>query len=267
MGITIRLYLDFVRIGLMEGLAFRLRNLLALISYPVIILANYHLYRAVYANRPGGTIENHSVEEAIGYMLLVWTLRSIFQTRIDASVGERVRSGDVAIDLIRPISYPLAQMSHSLGASLHRGFTVTLPLLVLAVFFIPVSVPQTVSGWLLLFASVGFGFCIMVLTKFLVGMLAFYMEFNENLRFTFEMIQRVLGGLMIPLSFLPETVFHILQYLPFQYIYFVPAEVCLGKVADPVTVLLIPAAWVLGLAGVARWTMGSGVRRLSIQGG
>ena len=78
-----------------------------------------------------------------------------------------------------------------------------------------------------------------------------------------------LTGQLIPLSFFPEIVQRIFDFLPFSSMIYAPVMIYLGKVqgAELAWVLLRQAVWVLILYGLGTLIWRRVTRRLVVLGG
>ena len=182
-------------------------------------------------------------------------------------MAERVRSGDVATDLHRPIDFSLYWMSMFVGAStfavLGRGIV---PFLVGAVLF-DLTVPTSVITWLGPAACLLGAGAVASRWWFLVNLASFWLA--GDIRGVVQLagaLQMFCSGALIPLQFFPDAIGQVLRLTPFAAMAQLPAEVFLGKV-DPGTVLGAQLLWVgvLHVAGLAVLRRGS--RKLVIDGG
>lgn len=256
-----------IKVGVLETVAFRLGPLMMLSAYPIIMLANYCLYSAIFENNP--TVAGYSVTQAITYMSIAWLLRSAFNTQTDRLIGSRVRSGDISLDLMRPIYYPSLVFWQGLGRSVGRASVISVPLVVFSAAFLDVSPPKDLSNWALFAVSVVIGYLMSFSICLLVGVAAFFVEYNLELSWTVDMTVRLLAGLLIPLDFFPAKIASFLLYSPFKYIYFLPIQIYLGRIsaAEAVPAILTGILWLIGMSSLGHILFVIGARRLTIQGG
>lgn len=258
---------SLIKVGVLETFAFRLKPLMMLSAYPVIMLANYCLYSAIFKNNE--TVAGYTVGQAITYMGIAWLLRSAFNTQTDRLIGSRVRSGDIALDLMRPIYYPALVFWHGLGRSMGRAVIISVPLVVFSATVLDVSPPKDFGNWAFLAASIAIGYLMTFSIYLLVGIAAFFIEYNLELSWTVDMTVRLLAGLLIPLDFFPERIASLLLHSPFKYIYFLPIQIYLGRipVGEIIPALLTGILWLIGMLTLGHILCVIGARRLSIQGG
>ena len=258
---------SLIKVGVLETVAFRLGPLMMLSAYPVIMLANYCLYSAIFKNNE--TIAGYSITQAITYMSIAWLLRSAFSTQIDRLIGGRVRSGDISLDLMRPIYYPSLVFWQGLGTSIGRVSVISIPLVVFSAAFLNVSPPRDISSWAFFAVSVVIGYLMTFSIYLLVGVAAFFVEYNLELSWTVDMTVRLLAGLLIPLDFFPAKIASFLLYSPFRYIYFLPIQIYLGRISvgEIIPALLTGILWLIAMLFLGHILFVIGARRLTIQGG
>lgn len=258
---------SLVKVGLLEMLAFRLKPLMTLSGYPVIVVANYCLYSAIFRNSP--SVAGYNVNEVLTYMTLAWLLRSVFKTDTDRIMGFRVRSGDISLDLIRPAYYPLLVFWQGLGRTLSRVIFIGIPLAVFGTFVFHLSGPRGPAQLAGFLVSVILGYLMVFSINLIIGVAAFFVEYNLELSWVVDMTVRLLAGLLIPLDFFPDKVASFLLWLPFKYIYFVPIQLYLGRIPteDILGTLAVGFVWLAALTLLGHVLFVVGTRRLTIQGG
>ena len=256
-----------IKIGVLETVAFRLKPLMALLAYPVVMSANFCLYSAIFRNSE--TVAGYTVGETITYMGIAWLLRSTFKTNTDRLIGYRVRSGDIALDLMRPIYYPALVFWQNLGRSMSRALFISIPLAVFGVTITDVSAPRDFRTWAFFAASVVIAYLMVFSIDLMVGISAFFVEFNVEFSWTVDMTVRLLAGLLIPIDFFPQVIASVLLSSPFKYIYFFPIQVYLGRVSpdEIAPALLSGTLWLIGMLIIGHILFKIGARRLTIQGG
>jgi viologen exporter family transport system permease protein len=184
-------------------------------------------------------------------------------------VAERVRTGDVAIDLGRPVHPIAAWLAEDLGRA---GQAVLIrfcgPLLAGWLLF-GLRVPtqwQTVPLFVLsaaLAVVVSFG------GRILVSLAAFWLVDIRGLLTFYVLTSNVLCGLLVPVRFLPGWLQAVAYATPFPAMLQTPLDVATERVTGTAALGLIAAqlAWAAGLLAVAVWVFGRGTRKLVLQGG
>ncbi|MCC7431379.1 ABC-2 family transporter protein [bacterium] len=260
-------YFYFCKIGFLEYLTYRMMNVMHFFSYPIIIFANHFLYQAIYEQK--SNIGGFSLSEITTYITISWVLRSSYRTFTAVNIGVKVRDGGIAMDLIKPVSFIFYNLSLSVGKCFYRILSVSIPVALLLFFTSPLVLPSNTETWLMFGSIFVLGFLILYFVDFLIGLLAFYLDFNDGFAWTVEFVISLFAGLVVPLSFFPEPVYRVLKLLPFQYFYFVPVQIFLGKVDFEAFKVIIfeELVWLLVVSVLAKIVFAHGVKKLTIQGG
>ena len=79
----------------------------------------------------------------------------------------------------------------------------------------------------------------------------------------------VLSGSLLPLWFMPESVLQIINYTPFDSIYFIPIEIYLGTISlyEIMGCYVRQVIWIIILYSLSRIMWEFGKKRLVVQGG
>ena len=260
-------YVEFGRIAFLKTLAYRLRYYTGVLSYMINISVYYFIWRAIFTHSED--IEGYDLSDMVTYVAVGWISRSFYFNNIDRAIASQVTEGRIATELIKPIYYQLSHISLALGESCFRLILFSLPISLVTVFVFPLKLPASLSHFVLFFVSTFLAFLIFAEINFMVGLCALLMKSILSLIRAKYFLVEFLSGLLIPISFFPESVQELSHLLPFQHISYTPLQIYLGKLTgtDLHTALLIQVLWALGLflLGNTFWSLS--VRKLSIQGG
>lgn len=213
-------YLAFVRIGARQALSER-GELFGRAAFFVVMLGVFSaLWRAV--DRLPGVA---SAEQLVWYLAATeWIFFSAPQ--LHAEVQEEVRSGDVELRAMRPVSYPGALFARALGALCVRAPVLGLVALATGTMFTGTAP----SASLLLGTGVLGVFASALLASFYValGILAFWLGDVSPLFWLWQKALFVLGGLMLPLSLYPGWFRSLAELSPFASMLYFPASFLLA---------------------------------------
>ncbi|MBU44560.1 MAG: hypothetical protein CMN76_15170 [Spirochaetaceae bacterium] len=258
-------YLKFVSMSFQRSLAYRFEYYTALLNAFLYIFIFTSVWKALIPE--GETANGLTRENMIAYAVISTLIKSSFG-RNDSLLSQKVRSGEIAVDLMKPFSFPLMYLSDTFGSSLFQLFARSIPLLVFCVFLFGISLP--VDGWLLLqFLPVYFlAFLLFFLMSFLISSFSFYfVEIFPFWIFYYAMIT-LCSGAIIPLDFFPQWLVDILLSTPFPYLFYFPTMHLMERIAMPYEMLLLRYAILLISVGGLCWlSYNGGLRKLSIAGG
>ena len=261
-------YLEFVRIGFVNILAFRLRYYTGILTYLINVGVYHFIWQALYAGA-NGPIAGFSLPEMLSYVNVGWILRSFYWNTIDQEMAYEVLEGKIAMDLIKPVSVQWMWLTRAMGESAFRLCLLTAPTAVAIWLLFSVRGPAS-AAHLALFALAALGsFLLMGAINFMAGTCAIPLtSILALIRAKFWLIE-MLSGLVIPLSFFPPVLRKISAWLPFEHIAYTPLQIYLGKLspAASLRLLAIQYAWIAILLFLGdRWWRRA-TRKITIHGG
>jgi len=185
-------------------------------------------------------------------------------------LADRIRSGDVVADLLRPIHPAVNYLGTDLGRAGFQALTrATVPLLIGLLVF-QLYWPQRLTTYPLFLLSVLLGVLLSFACRYLVGATAFWLLDARGPTLALLILSTLLGGHYVPIRFLPGwLVWALWLGTPFPSLQQAPVDVFVERVSTPVQLGLIAVqgCWVaLAFAACAR-VQRAAERRLVVQGG
>ena len=256
---------EFVRASARRATAFRLDMFFSVISMAVQIFVLRTVWDAVYDGR--SDVDGVSTHTLLVYITISTVGSWFLPYNTGDFIQERIRSGDIALDLVRPF-HVLKQVScQAVGQGLGYASCLifVLPMAALVGSLDPPSPPYLV----LYLVSYALAFLVSVEIGLITGMFAFWMQESNGVRIAVMIIGNVLSGAMVPLWLMPDALRFVVQLLPFQAMDFLPASIYSGHVTgfDAVEPLGIQLIWIGILYCLVRWMWIRAQRRIVIHGG
>jgi ABC-2 type transport system permease protein len=184
-------------------------------------------------------------------------------------VALRVRTGDVATDLQRPLDFQAYWLAQDLGRAAYHALYRGVPPFVLGALVFDVHVPGEPHVWLAFGVSLVLAVCVSFAYRFLFNLASFWLLDYRGVGGLAMILSTFLSGQIMPLAFFPDWLETLAWALPFAAMVQAPIEVFLGHAsgAKLVGLLALQAFWgaVLLLAGRAAFA--AGTRKLVLQGG
>ena len=266
-GQVLRIYAEFVRVGFVNTLAYRLRYYTGIVTYFIYVSVYYFIWKAIFAH--GEKIEGFNFSQILTYIAIGWIIRSFYFNNIDQDMAQQVMEGKLAMDLIKPVNTQAMYIAQALGESVFRLILLTVPTAVVLLLVYPLRRPASALHFAAFFASVVLSFFIVAGINFAVGTLAIRLKSILGLLRAKYFLLELFSGLLIPISFFPAVFQRVFQALPFQYISYVPVLLYLGKINGGG--ILAALGWQIFWVG-ALVALGSGMwkwssRKITIQGG
>jgi ABC-2 type transport system permease protein len=265
-----RAYLSFVRTAFLGMLAYRLRYYTGILTYLFFVGVYYFIWQAVYTGHPADyQINGFTLNQMLTYIVIGWIARSSYFSNIDDDIDDLVRSGQISLYLVRPVSFQLVMIAQAIGQSLFRILFFSVPIAVVTLMFFSVNITTSASSLALFAISSLMGFMVMTCFNFLVGLLAFYLKSIDGiLRAKYNLINFA-SGLLLPFSFFPDWLETFFNLLPFKAIAFTPLSFYIGKIPDDqiLPTLLEQALWLIVLYVLGTIVWKHAAARLTLQGG
>ena len=228
-----------------------------------------YAYLALWAQRPhaGG----YDATDAVTY---VWIGQALIMTvalwggGTTDDLAERIRSGDVAIDLYRPTGLFGWYLAGDLGRAAYHFLTRGLGPTVLGVLLFDIRLPGPLTTvWFLvgLVLAVVTSFCI----RFLVAMTAFWLLDQQGVKTFSGVLAIFLSGMALPLVIFPEPLRSIALALPWASYVQTPADLWLGTVSGTgvLAAIGLQALWIVVLAAACQLVLAAATRKVVVQGG
>ncbi|MFK4149482.1 ABC transporter permease [Streptomyces sp. NPDC004065] len=262
-----RLYAAVAAGGFRRYATYRTATAAGVFTNTVFGLILVHTYLALWDVRPH--LGGYDRAQAVTY---VW-LGQAFLAALALGGGgaedelmERIRTGDIAIDLYRPADLQLWWLAADLGRGvfqlLGRG---VLPFVFGALFF-PVDLPADVLTWLAFAAAVVLAMLVGFGIRFLVALSAFWLLDGTGVVQMAWLAGVFCSGMLLPLNVFPGALGEVVRVLPWSSLLQAPADVLLGR-ADPLGTYAFQGAWAVCLLAAGRLLQSAATRRVVVQGG
>lgn len=266
---SLRVYPSFARCAFQRRAAYRLANWTGITVNFFFFLIHAQVFFAFFRGR--AQVAGWRAEEAVRYFAtseaLVMVL-GVLTAQSGIQLAERIRTGDVVVDLARPVPLWARHVAESFGSALYYALTRTVVLYIGAMLIYRLPLPHRAAMlWAPLAIVLGVG--IVAALMYLAGATAYWMEYAHGPVMVVVLALSFLGGVMLPLDFYPLAMRWVADLLPFRGAVYTPIAIANGTLAG--------AALAFGLAhqvvwlGVLLWLSHvveqRGTRRLAALGG
>lgn len=214
----------------------------------------------------------YDVRDAVTY---VWLGQALIATialwggGTPSDLAVRVRSGDVALDLYRPVGllgwYLAADAGRAVYHLLTRGLV---PVLVGALLF-DLRWPTGPLAWAAVAVSVVLALLVSFAIRFLVALTAFWVLDDQGTQLLATSAAVFFSGLTVPLVLFPGWFGDLARLLPWAAYLQAPADLWLGQDRGwaAVGVLGLQALWAVGLLACCAGVLRLAERKVVVQGG
>ena len=262
------MYLAFALSAFQAQLAYRFQVWSYLFFALMIVVAKVAIWTSVYGS--ARVVNGVTLGQMITYAILSTSIMGAWEyAPLIRGIDRALKSGEIAIYLLRPVSYPLYLLASQLGDLAYGVVVAMIPATVIAILIYGMLPPASPALGLLFVAYWALSFLIIFLFATLLGLAAFWLMTAFSLEWLLQAILWIFGGMWVPFWFFPEPLGSIARHLPFAWIGYYPTAVYLGKLslADCWLYLGAGIGWAAALAiGVALlWRRAR--LRLVVQGG
>ena len=219
---------------------------------------------AVLAQR--GSVAGYDTAVAVTYVWLGQGLIGVVLLWGDTELSQRIRTGDVVIDLSRPWNLQAAMPATDLGRAGHAIGARLLPPMAFGALFFPLRWPEHPITWILIAAAVPLAVTVSFSIRFLLNASAFWLLDARGALAVWGATSGVLGGLVLPLSWYPSWARAVLAWTPFPALFQFPIDVFTER-GDAFTLITKQLVWAALLLAAGQVVLARGTRRLVVQGG
>jgi ABC-2 type transport system permease protein len=262
-----RLFFELARRGYRRHAAYPGATWAGVFTNTVFGLITAYVFLAVFRERE--TVGSYDARDAVTYVWLAQGLLMTVYLYGWNEVASRVRSGDVATDLQRPLDLQAYWLAQDLGRALYHGIFRGVPPFLVGALVFDVLAPGGLGVWLAFLVSVTLAVVVSFAFRFLYNLAAFWVLDFRGVSVLASVATAFFSGQYVALAFYPEWLKVLAWSLPFAAMIQAPIEVFLGHVqgAELAGLLALQAFWAAALLLLGRALFGAGLRKLVIQGG
>ena len=262
-------YFGIFKMNFKGELQYRAKALSGVVTQIFWGLMYIYLYTAFMG---GKVIEGFSIDQMITYVWLGQAFLMIRFLELPKNCAKEIENGNICYKFVRPINLYNQWFAEHLGYKLSSTILRCLPLVLFASLMpkaIRIMLPVSFTAFVLFLLALVIG----ILMTSAISMIIVYLTFKTlSARGTVSICNTVcgvLGGLYIPLVFMPKSIQNVLNYLPFRFILDLPARIYIGNIAslDALKFLGIAFAWLVVIILIGKRLIAKAGKTAIIQGG
>lgn len=262
-------YIGLFKMTFKGELQYRAKALSGVITQVFWGLMYIYLYTAFMG---GKIIDGFSISQMISY---VWIGQAFFVLRfadLPKNCAKEIESGNVCYKFVRPVDLYNQWFAEHFGYKLSATIIRCIPLTIVAFLMPPqmrLSLPTSFVSFGLFIVALTLG----ALLTSAISMITVFLTFKTlSAKGTLSICNTVcgiLGGMYVPLIFMPQSVQNVLNYLPFRFIMDLPARIYIGNIPPLEALKLIGIAlvWLIGLIAIGKLLITKAGKNAVIQGG
>lgn len=251
-----------VALGILE---YRVNVLLGMVTTLVQLVALLAVWRVLLAGAP---VQGFTWPQMQAYLLVAFASGTLISINGDFRMAFRIRSGVVALDLVKPVDYQRSRFAEALGGLWLEVLIILVVFAGAAAFMGGLTVPAGPA--IVLFAI---SMLLLVPLKFLIvyvtTLACFWTQSYMGVQWARIAVVNLLSGALIPLAYLPGWLGTIAQWSPFAGLTSTPALIYIGRVSfgDGLVLVAVQLGWVIVMWFGARLVWRAAVRQLTVNGG
>lgn len=263
LSLKTRKYWVLMSRGFLQNLQYSASHLINAVASAVFGIIYIYLWKSVMSPTGFG---DYSYATMVYYVSFnettMWFTQ--FGIRCHVRIRDAVRSGNIAQELVRPMSFFSYTVAYEYGSMIYglifRGIPVGLMLSTIGFYL-----PKNPATWFRTLLALLLGCYIGIVDLYLVGITAFWTTEIRTVYWTVAMLSLGLGGASMPIEVLPAPVYRLARWSPFACLSFNPARIYLelsgGELIWPAVV------WSVVLTLFAHRATELARRKLEVQGG
>jgi ABC-2 type transport system permease protein len=261
---TLKLRSLFVTVqsSIQRSLSQRGALFLAGFLYIIVVGVLAGLWRAA-ATFKGGAILGYSAVQLTWYIAGSEAVTIAMNSRLIADIGDDIVSGSIAVELLRPVSVLRQRVATEVGRVIPRlGMCIMLGI---TLSLIAVGRPPKWIAVLVAIPSMLLAVCCNIVAQHAFACLAFWVRETGATWFLYQKFVFMLGGMLLPLQFLPKVLRTIAQFTPFPSMAYAPARIFSGHIE--LHLILWQCVWLVALCALAILAFRKGEKHLQVVGG
>ncbi|MET9511601.1 ABC-2 family transporter protein [Streptomyces flavidovirens] len=265
-----RLYAVVAAGGFRRHATYRVATAAGVFTNTVFGFILAYTFTALWDERP--QLGGYDLSQALTY---VWLGQALLMTAalmgggFESELMERIRTGDIAIDLYRPADLQFFWLAGDLGrAAFHLIGRGVVPMAAGALAF-DLALPANPFVWAAFLVAVALGVVVSFAIRFLVALSAFWLLDGAGVAQITWLVGLFFSGMVLPLTLFPGGLGALAQALPWSALLQIPADVFLGKHTgwDLVRAYGFQLGWAAVLLTAGRLLQSVATRRVVVQGG
>ncbi|GAA2241393.1 ABC-2 family transporter protein [Kitasatospora cystarginea] len=267
---TARLYLAIAKGAFRRYSTYRAATVAGAVTNTVFGFILAYTFLALWQARPG--LGGYDTAQAVSY---IWISQSLLVTvavwggGFQDEVQERFRSGDIAVDLYRPVDFQGWWLATDLGrAAFHLFARGVLPTLAGSLAF-DLALPADPLVWAVFLLAVLLAVVVSFGLRFLVSITGFWLHDSEGIRAVMLVVAMFFSGMLLPIGLFPGRLGELAHGLPWAALIQIPTDILLERRTGTaqLTGLGFQLLWAVLLLAAGRGAQLLATRKVVVQGG
>jgi ABC-2 type transport system permease protein len=264
-----RAYLALAAAGFQRYAAYRQAMVAAVVTNSVFGFLRVAVMLAVI-EAGGRTVAGYDEPQLATFVWAGQGLIGVVLLWAQPEFAERIRTGDVITDLLRPIDLVWQLLAADLGRAGYAVLTrFVVPVVVGALAF-DLYAPRRPLSYALFACSMVLATIACFGCRYLVNAAAYWLLDVRGPQTAWTLTSGIFGGLYFPVWFFPDAMaLGLIIVTPFPSVIQIPLDILVerGSPSVQLGLLGVQAGWVTALLALCSWVQRRGERKMVIQGG
>ncbi|WP_406865327.1 ABC-2 family transporter protein [Streptomyces sp. HUAS MG47] len=229
-----------------------------------------YTYMALWHERPH--LGGYDMADALAYVWIgqgLITVCGLMGGGFEDELIERIRSGDIAVDLYRPVDLQGWWYAANLGRAAYQFLARGLVPMAVGALAFDFALPERAVTWPAFLVSVALGATVSFALWYLVALSAFWLMDGTGVAQVAWLSGLFFSGMLLPLTVFPGALGAVAQVLPWASLLQVPADVYLEKYRgwELLRAYGFQVGWAVVLLAAGRLVQTAATRKVVVQGG
>lgn len=268
----LKVYLSYFKIKFNNEIQYKVAAIAGILTQFAWGAMYIMLYSTFLEN---GSSSDMTIAQMSTYIWLQQALYMLYNTwSLEKDVIEGIQTGNVSMELIRPINLYDIWHSKTLARKLAmcslRAFPLIILCLILPLGQYKLMVPVNLTAFILFIITFILSVFLMMSYVMIMYTTIMYTIGSKGVKVIFQIANEFFGGAIIPISFMPITVQAILKFTPFYYMQNIPLNIYTGFYKDYKEILLgiiLQIVWIIILTVLGRKLINRRLKKIVVQGG
>lgn len=266
-----RVFLAAFKVHFKTMLHYRASFLTTIVMDPLFFLINFAIVSSIYRYNQKEIIVGYTMTQMLWYFAATAFTWYFIYNCTERNLSEKILSGALTTELQKPLSIFQNELANAMAV---RLLGIVFNLVPSIWLYSLVSFPDflTWEAVLKYVVVASLAFLIYFELSFLIGLASFIITSNYSLQNIKHFVIILTTGAIIPLEFFPTWFTRLLQFTPFQYLFYWPCQLFLNRqgydsLALFLKIVMIQGFWCLVLYGLCRFCWWKSIQRFCSVGG
>lgn len=264
-------YISFFKIRFINSLQYRAAAYAGVVTQFFWGIMQILIFAAFYkSNADTFPME---LQELSSYIWLMQSTIALFMIWFfDNELFDMIQNGGVAYELCRPMDLYNMWFIKNMATRVSRTLLRCGPILFIAALLpapYGLSMPQDITSFFLFLISTVLAFLVLISFCMIVYGITFFTVSPLGVRMFVGSLTDFLSGAVIPLPFFPDSIYRIINILPWASMQNTPFRIYSGNLngSDAINAMLLQLFWFITLTVIGKLLLNKGLKKVVVQGG